>query len=390
MKKNTLTSLDSETLELFAVAAPGLEAVVASELSGLGIRAESAESAETEIGGIEFRGDTAALYMANLQLRTASRVLVRLGSFTASAFSELRKKASKLEWGRFLSSTSAVSIRVTCRKSKLYHSQAVAERVYGAINDALGAQVVPAKLAGEDDNSPPQLVVVRIENNMCAISIDSSGELLHRRGYRQALGKAPLRETLAAAMVLSSGWDRKSPLIDPFCGSGVIPIEAAMIAANIPPGLHRNFAFMQWPSFDRVLWSTILQEATPSDSRAKALALGFDRDAGVIPMARENATRAGVVESVEFGCQALSHLKSPGVPGWLVFNPPYGVRVSSNKDLRNLYAQIGHVFRAGFGSWRFGILSPDQQLFRQTGLNGKGSLSFANGGLKVRLVTGTI
>lgn len=387
MTKNALKSPDHKSLELFAVATPGLEALVASELDGLGL---CGTSAEKEVGGVEFTGDISAIYLANLQLRTASRVLLRLGSFTASAFSELRKKASKLDWGRFLSADSAVSIRVTCRKSKLYHSQAVAERIYGAINDALGADVVPAKIAGEDDYSPPQLVVVRIDNNVCEISIDSSGELLHRRGYRQALGKAPLRETLAAAMVLSSGWDRQSPLIDPFCGSGVIPIEAAMIAANIPPGLNRNFAFMQWPSFDRALWTKLLQAATPPGSPAKALIQGYDRDAGVITMARENATRAGVVGSVELGCQALSHLQSPSASGWLVSNPPYGVRVSANKDLRNLYAQIGHVFRAGFGSWRFGILSPDQQLFRQTGLRGNSLIAFANGGLKVRLVVGTI
>ena len=183
-----------------------------------------------------FNGGLDELYRANLHLRTASRVLVRLGDFYAAAFSELRKKAGRLEWERYLRPGQPVALHVTCHKSKLYHSDAVAERVAGAIGDRLGRPTTMLKPAESEDDSPPQLVIVRLVNDHCTISIDSSGELLHRRGYRLATAKAPLRETLAAGMLLASGWDVRSPLIDPFCGSGTIAIEAALMRAGLPPG----------------------------------------------------------------------------------------------------------------------------------------------------------
>jgi len=213
---------------LFAVSAPGLAKFTALECRSLGLLGDVSPGEidpvdAEETGGVAFRGDFRQIYQANLHLRTASRVLLRLGVFYAAAFSELRKKASRLEWERFLKPGQPVSLRVSCHKSRLYHSDAVAERVAGAIGDRLGVQ--PAFSKDKDDEaSAAQLVVVRLVHDQCTISLDSSGELLHRRGYRLATAKAPLLETLAAGLLMACEWDGVSPLLDPFCGSGTIAI----------------------------------------------------------------------------------------------------------------------------------------------------------------------
>ncbi len=384
----------------FAVTAPGLEIFTAKELQRLfpGFEPDPAkpenppsDSSPAKIhplpGGITFTGDLPALYRANLHLRTASRVLARLGSsFHAAAFSELRKKASRLPWERFLTPGQPVSIRVTCHKSKLYHSDAVAERVAGAIADRLGKPSPLLKPADEDAANPPQLVVVRLVNDLCTVSLDSSGELLHRRGYRLAVAKAPLRETLAAAMLMASGWDMASPLLDPFCGSGTIPIEAAMMALGIPPGAKRKFAFMDWPGFDK----SVVSDELPITNHHLPLIQASDRDAGAIEMARANAERAGVAEMIEFTRQAVSSVTPPEGKGWVVTNPPYGKRVSEGKDLRNLYAQFGNVLRQKCPGWDVSVLCSDPSLLGQMHLNLDTSITMVNGGVNVRLGRGVV
>lgn len=382
----------------FAVTAPGLEALASRELRALNLIAEAPVTPtpgsdvplSTDVGGIAFTGDLTALYRANLHLRTASRVLLRLGSFHAKAFPELRKKASRLEWARYLVPGQAVAVRATCHHSKLYHSGAVVERIFGAIADSLGGNVVEQKPGEEETANPPQLVLVRLVDDECTISIDSSGELLHRRGYRQALAKAPLRETLAAAIVLASDWDMSTPFIDPFCGSGVIPIEAALLALGLPPGRHRRFAFMDWPGFNQTHWNAVQADANTPSSREIPPILASDRDAGAIAMAQQNADRAGVLQHIDFRCQAVSALEPPAALGTLVTNPPYGVRLSANKDLRNLYAQFGNVLRSKCMGWHTAILCSDLMLLGQTGLRLDTSFTLVNGGLKVRLGKGVV
>ncbi len=371
---------------LFAVSAPGLAKFTALECRRLGFLGDvSTDEADPggleEMGGVAFRGDLRQIYQANLHLRTASRVLLRLGVFYAAAFSELRKKASRLEWERFLKPGQPVSLRMRCHKSRLYHSDAVAERVAGAIGDRLGVQ--PAFSKDKDEGTAAaQLVVVRLVHDQCTISLDSSGELLHRRGYRLATAKAPLRETLAAGLLMACEWDGSSPLLDPFCGSGTIAIEAAMIAKAIPPGLQRRFAFMDWPGFDKPLWDSLAAESR-GQIRVSQLAIhASDRDAGAIEMAAANAARVGVSGEIQFSCRAVSAIDELE-EGWVVTNPPYGLRVSSNKDLRNLYAQFGNVLRQKCRGSQVGILSSDLQLLRQVGLPLDTSQTFVNGGIKV-------
>jgi len=285
-----------------------------------------------------------------------------------------------------------VVFRVTCHRSRLYHQGAVAQRIAGAIADRLG-QSPPLRKSSETENEnsdSPQLILARMEDDQCTISVDSSGSLLHRRGYRLATAKAPLRETVAAGMLMVSGWDTLSPLLDPFCGSGTIPIEAALLAKKIPPGRDRRFAFMNWPNFDPRGWRALhgATRGTPMPAFPKLIA--SDRDAGAIRAAQANAERAGVADCIDFSCRSLSAIEPPSVPGWVVTNPPYGVRVSGHRDLRNLYAQIGKVLRSGCPGWNMAILCNSTTLLRHTGLAFDRNMPLSNGGLRVKLMIGKI
>lgn len=386
-------------LDLFAVCSPGLETFSLQELEagwavetaslrpGLGTPEQGPGGTS---GGIAFRGTLPDLYRANLQLRTVNRVLVRLGDFPAPSFPELRRRTAALAWERFLRPGVPVALRVACHRSRLYHQQAVAERVVGAIGDRLGQAPPVQKWSDDEDRRGLQLVLVRVADNHCTVSLDSSGPLLHRRGYRLAGAKAPLRETLAAGLVLASGWDGVSPLLDPFCGSGTIPIEAALIAAGRPPGRHRAFAFMDWPGFERRPWEKILAEADGGGPDRRPRILASDRDPGAVQSARENADRAGVGDRIEFSCRPLSAVEPPPGLGWMVTNPPYGVRVSSGKDLRNLYAQMGNVLRARCPGWQAVFLCPSPVLAGHTGLRPARGVRLHHGGSPVTLWQGKV
>jgi putative N6-adenine-specific DNA methylase len=386
--------------KLFAVCAPGLEPLTALELHQLGLvgsrflsgseNSLTERAPQHESGGIEFQGSLHDVYRANLYLRTTSRVLIRLGEFYTSAFPELRRKASRLLWENYLTPERPIALRVTCQKSRLFHEGAVAERVSGAIADRLGKPPPVQKYRQASGADLPQLIVVRLVDNLCTVSMDSSGALLHRRGYRLATAKAPLRETLASAMVMVSGWDTISPLLDPFCGSGTIPIEAALLARRVPTGYGRRFAFMDWPNFDSKFWDELLVGAGKAITSDIPKIIASDRDAGAIRAAQANAERAGLADCIEFSRKAISAIDPPPGPGWVVTNPPYGIRLRKKNDLRNLYAQLGKVLRTKCPGWHVTLLCDRVQLIRSTGLEFEKGLSVMNGGLKVRLVRGLV
>ncbi|HET8656985.1 MAG TPA: THUMP domain-containing protein [Longimicrobiaceae bacterium] len=379
------------TLPLFAVAAPGLEALVAEELRALGA------APAVEVGGVAWEGTAEQLYAANLHLRTASRVLLRLAEFRARSFFELERHARRVPWERVVGAGRPVRIRVTSRKSKLYHEGAVEERLRAAIEHRLGVPVgAPGEAGGEEaEGAAEQLFVVRFLHDHCTVSADSSGALLHLRGYRQAVAKAPLRETLAAAMLLGSGWPGTVALLDPMCGSGTIPIEAALLARGIAPGLAspgllpRAFAFQAWPDFDVGLWDRVVERARSLVLPAAPAPIhGSDRDAGAVEAARANAGRAGVLADLTLATRALSAVEPPDGPGWLVVNPPYGVRVGESAGLRNLYAALGRLARDRLPGWSLALLSADRRLEGQVGLPFHEVLRTRNGGIPVRLVVG--
>ncbi len=387
----------TEPSPLFAVTAPGLESVTADELRSLGMAQVKATP-----GGVEFAGAREDVWRANLELRTATRVLVRIGTFRATRFDDLRRRAARLPWERFVTQDSGLSLRVTCHQSRLYHSGAVAERVAEAATARLG--FTPRKIsapaqspgaAAEEEPDPTergQLALVRLDRDHCTVSIDSSGDLLHRRGYREASGKAPLRETLAAAMLLASGWEAPAPLLDPFCGAGTIAIEAALLARRIAPGRARRFAFMGWSDFDASRFEALVAVASSRAAAATSSLEIFasDRDPSAIAAARANALRAGILDDITLSQRTLSDVRPPPRPGFVVTNPPHGVRLSRGADLRDLYAKLGQVLRVRCPGWHVALLCPGPGLWNAAGLAFEPRLRIRHGGLGLTLVTAAV
>ena len=386
-----VVSVAGDQLECFAVVAPGLEQLALAEARALGIPAELQDKG----GGLAWTGDVRSVLRANAGLRIASRVLVRLASFQARSFAELERHARQVAWGRMLGPGGSARFRVTSKKSRLYHTDAIAQRLADALVRAVpGARVEDATAAGDDEAhaaEDAQLFVIRVHRDHVTVSADSSGDLLHRRGYRQQTAKAPLRETLAAALIAASRWDLASPLVDPLCGSGTIPIEAALMARGEAPGAKRSFAAERWPGVPPTLGESVrmeLAERSPSASAGRVI--GSDRDAGAIAAAMANAERAGVAGEVELSVRALSAAEFPGELGWVVTNPPYGVRVGDAERVRDLWAQVGKVLRERARGWRVAILSPDSALDRQLRIPLRAVAQTSNGGIPVRLMVGEI
>jgi putative N6-adenine-specific DNA methylase len=327
----------------------------------------------------------------NLHLRVASRVIVRLGGFHARALGELERRAEKLEWARYLQPGQAVSLRVTTRKSRLYHHKAIAERVGRAIRAVTGADPAAGTGDHEAESDDRQLVLVRLLRDECQVSMDSSGPLLHKRGYRLATAKAPLRETMAAAMLMAMEWTGDRPLLDPFCGSGTIVIEAALLARRVAPGLERRFAFEGWPGFDPVPLARLREEARAVALPGAAVPIiGSDRDAGAIRAAAANAERAGVSRDLSLTQRPLSGVERSAERGLLLTNPPYGVRVGERDRLLPLYAALGQLMRDRLRGWSLAMLVPPGPLVRATQLPVEERFATVNGGLEVNLMaTGT-
>lgn len=388
--RSATRSSASASLDVFAAAAPGLEPLVARELAALGVEPNE------EQGGVAFRGTAELVARANLWLRVASRVLVRVASFRAQAFHELERLARAIPWESYLHSGVPVRFRVTSKKSRLYHTGAIAQRFGEAIEHRLGASLA-IESAGADDEAEgtatgAQLFVIRAFHDEFTVSADSSGALLHQRGYRKAVAKAPMRETLAASLLMAGEWTGAEALLDPFCGSGTIPIEAALLARRMAPGLHRAFAFQGWPSFEAAKWERLrakaMQDALP---KARVEIIGSDRDSGAIEAAIANAERAGVRDDIRFDVRAVSGIDDgAGRAGCVVTNPPYGVRVGEAARLRDLYARFGQVLRAKCPGWRLAMLTANERLERELRLALEQRLRTRNGGIAVRVMTGTI
>lgn len=383
----------TDSFDCFAVVTPGLETLALAEALRLDLPATIAEDGS----GVSWRGDLRSVLMANVGLRIASRVVVRVASFEARSFVELERQARRIPWARMVRANGAVKFRVTCRKSRLYHSDAVAQRLGDAVMRAVpGARLEHAH--GVDNNEETstageaQLFVVRLFHDRCTVSADTSGELLHRRGWRQATAKAPLRETMAAALLMAAGWDGSGPLVDPMCGSGTIAIEGALMARGIAPGAKRRFAVEEWPGVPPTLGAWVRKELSGRGALATLPPIvGSDRDEGAIRAAQSNAERAGVRDDLTLAARTLSAAEFPPAErGWVVTNPPYGVRVGEADRVRNLWARLGQVLRERAAGWQVALLSPDVGLERQLGIPLRSVARTTNGGIPVRLIVGEV
>ncbi|HEV7345999.1 MAG TPA: class I SAM-dependent RNA methyltransferase [Devosia sp.] len=357
--------------EIYLVATPGLEAPLCEEAREAGFA-----GAAIVQGGVAFMGGWPDVWRANLVLRGATRVLARIGSFRTMHLAQLDKRARKLDWAAVLRPDVPVKVEASCKRSRIYHAGAASQRVAKAIADELGAPI---------DDAAAVRVMVRIDDDLVTVSIDTTGESLHKRGFKEGVAKAPMRETMAAMFLRQCGFDGSQPVLDPMCGSGTFVIEAAEIALGLQPGRDRSFAFEHLAGFDAGQWTGLRRPAQPHPSAPRFF--GSDRDAGAIRMARENAARAGVADQVAFEQQSLETLESlGGEPGIIIVNPPYGTRIGDKAPLFGLYRTLGHVIRTRFGGWRTGIITSDKELARATGLELKlVEPTVLHGGLRVGL-----
>jgi len=358
-------------LELFVAAPPGLEDEVAREAREAGFAGVG-----TTNGGVTLTGGWPDVWRANLELRCASRVLVRIGTFRVVHLAQLDKLSRKLPWAEFLRPDVPVKVDAVCRRSKLYHAGAVAQRIGTAIHEELAAPV---------SNDASVRVFVRVEDNICTVSVDTSGELLHKRGFKEAVAKAPLRETLAALFLRSCGYRSSEPVLDPMCGSGTFIVEAAEMAAGLKPGRARQFAFEQLAGFDPKSWKAM--KMAPDTARLPFRFYGSDRDNGAIRASMANAKRAGIAEYVTFSKTDIGDIAPPdGPPGLVIVNPPYGARIGNLKALYGVYHTLGQSLRDRFSGWRVGLITSEDKLARATRLPfGRPGRPVDHGGIKIRL-----
>ena len=344
--------MDADPLDIFLVATPGLEHALCAEAAALGFA-----DPRPVRGGVDMAGNWPDVWRANLQLRGAGRVLVRIASFRANHLAQLDKRARQVAWGRVLRPDIPVKVEASCRKSKIYHSGAAAQRVETAIAGELGAAI-----SADADVR----VLVRIDNDICTISVDTSGEGLYKRGHKAEVNKAPMRETLAALFLRECGYRGTEPVLDPMCGSGTFVIEAAEIALGLRPGRSRGFAFEKLATFDAAQWTGMRAE---NHKATNLVFYGSDRDAGAVRMSIANAERAGVSSVTRFAQTPIEALERPeGEAGLVIVNPPYGLRIGDRKKLYPLYGALGQVLRTRFSGWRVGLVTADPTLARATGL----------------------
>lgn len=357
-------------VEAYAVAPPGLEDVLADELRGLGL-----PGVRPEEGGVAFSGSREDLWRANLESAVAGRVLLRLARFRARTPAQAARELGRAPWGEWLPPGARLEVRVARHRSRL-HTGALAEAVREAAARALG----PPGAA------PPFSVRVRVVGDEVVVSLDTSGDHLHRRGYRLDPGAAPLRENLAAGLLRAAGWDGGEPLLDPMAGAGTLPIEAARLALGIPPGWQRAFAFERFANHDPARWDALRSERR---SRVRpdlpAPVFAADRSAAALRRLRDAARRAGVADQLRVAQAGVEWLSPPTPSGLLVADPPHGRRLSGRGEALGALAE---ALRGPFRAWRWAILTPAPEGLARRGLPPSEVRWVRHGGRRLAWVTG--
>jgi putative N6-adenine-specific DNA methylase len=365
----------------FATVARGLEPIAAQELERLGAR-----EVRPDFTGVHFVGDLALLYRVNLWARTIFRVLVNLREFPCPDAEHLYQEVQKIDWEQYLEPHNTIAVNATGGNQKLNHTHFTALQVKNAIVDQQRDQF--GERSSVDTQDPDVLINAHIYQDRCTLSLDSSGTSLHRRGYRPAMGPAPLKETLAAALLDMAEWEPSLPFLDPLCGSGTLPLEASLKSLNIAPGLFREqFAFETWLDFDPDLWDELLKEATNSElPELKAPITGSDRDPDILNQARINAQQCGVADQVTFTQTELSQLEAPTDCGVIICNPPYGERLGDAKELGDFYKLLGDVFKQRFKGWTAFVLTGNKELAKRVGLKASRRIPVYNGSIACTLL----
>lgn len=367
-------------LNCFAAVPRGAEETAAAELTALGI-------AQTAIlrGGVSFVTGKEGLYRANLWLRTASRVLLNLATFPCLSPEELYAGVHAIAWQELITPTMTLAVDCTLRDSVITHSGFAALKTKDAIVDKIRENC--GARPSVNTAAPDVRINIHLAKNVCTVSLDSSGAALDRRGYRLERNDAPLRETLAATVVALTGWDGSVQLADPMCGSGTIPIEAALIATRRAPGMNRSFGFQRWIDFDEALWNTILTEAENGVQPLPAgMITGYDLDAGALQMARRNSESAALAGKIHFFHSALEDFKPEGEKGVLIINPPYGKRLGEEEELKELYCRIGDIMKQRCRGWTGFVLTGNLELAKYIGLKASRRFVLFNGAIECRLL----
>jgi len=336
-------------------------------------------------GGVAFLSDRAGLYKANLWLRTASRVLVQLAVFPCTTPAELYGGVHAVDWTGLITPDMTLAVDCSLRDSALTHSGFVALKTKDAVVDRI--REACGSRPNVDTSSPDVRINVHLHKNVCTVSLDSSGDPLDRRGYRLERNEAPLRETLAAAVVALTGWNGSIPLADPMCGSGTIPIEAALVAGRVAPGLQRSFGFQRWLDFDEPLWQQLLSDAgTCIRKLPVGLITGYDLDSRALACATRNAAKAGFEGQLHFFHAALDAFQPEGDSGVVIINPPYGKRLGDEEQLKELYCQIGDIMKKRCRGWTGYVLTGNLELAKYIGLKASRRIVLFNGAIECRLL----
>jgi putative N6-adenine-specific DNA methylase len=374
--------------DFFAVTAPGLEKVCQKEFDSFPFLNACSKAVK---GGVEFSGRVHCAYEANLYLRTSSRIMMRIGSFKASNFRQLEKKLSEFSWELFLNSHTPIQVKASTAHSRLYHTNAVQERI-SEILQKVSCYVPTSSMSLEDMN---QMLYVRIVDDKVTLSLDSSGEILYKRGIKTHGGKAPLRETTACAALLLAGYDRQKPLIDPMCGSGTFSLEAAMMALNIPPGWFREFAFMHWPCFNAARWKYIHDQAQKEFLHVKQpMIFASDIDPQICQELKKCVAKnrfddiIKVSDGHDFFTLYPKNLTDR--QGLVVLNPPYGFRMNTlEANTEQFFREIFKKLKKDYKQWKVAMIIPHQRFAQRTTLGLKIKPLF-HGGLRLFLLYGTV
>lgn len=364
-----------QKVELIATATFGLESVVAEEVKHLGYT-----DVKVENGKVMYTADISAIARSNLWLRTADRVRVKIGEFRATTFDELFEQTKALPWSEWIPANATFPVEGKSVKSTLFSISDCQAIVKKAVVESLKKTY---KQDWFEEQGPLFKIEVALLKDIATLTIDTSGTGLHKRGYRERIGTAPLKETMAAALILLSRWRPDRVLIDPFCGSGTIPIEAALIGQNIAPGMNREFASESWPIIPKDVWRQARAETHDLAQYDRELEIvGTDIDEEVLRVARENAVEAGVEDQIHFQRMAMNELRTKKKYGYIICNPPYGERLSERREVERLYREMGQVF-GKLDTWSNYVITSDEQFEQHFGRTASKKRKLYNGNIKV-------